>query len=94
MGSKEPFWQFFNPGKMALLNPWMEFKKKFCRKTFYEDDICTVLDQLERGLLRIFKALSPISNSKFDTNVKMAQGRNQWEGQARQLPLYLTFKIH
>ena len=35
-GSKVPFWQFFNSGKMALLNPCMEFKKKICRKTSFE----------------------------------------------------------
>ena len=35
-GSKVPFWQFFNSGKMALLNPCMEYKKFFGRKTFFE----------------------------------------------------------
>ena len=35
-GSKVPFWQFFNSGKMALLNPCMEFKIFFGRKTFFE----------------------------------------------------------
>ena len=31
-----PFWQFFNAGKMALLNPCMEFKNFFGRKAFFE----------------------------------------------------------
>ena len=31
-GTKVPFWQFFNLGKMALLNPCMEFKKNLAER--------------------------------------------------------------
>ena len=34
--SKVPFWQFFNSGKMAVLNPCMKFKNYFGRKTSFE----------------------------------------------------------
>ena len=35
-GSKVPFWQFFNSGKMALLNLCMKFKNSFGQKTSFE----------------------------------------------------------
>ena len=35
MGSKVPFWQFFNSGKMALLNSCIKFKS-FCWKTSFK----------------------------------------------------------
>ena len=34
--SKVPFWQFFNSGKMTLLNPCMEFKFILGQKTSFE----------------------------------------------------------
>jgi hypothetical protein len=35
MGSKVPFWQFFNSGKTALLKPYMNMKKKKLAKDFF-----------------------------------------------------------
>ena len=35
MGSKVPFWQFFNSGKMELLSPCMELKKNWPKDFFW-----------------------------------------------------------
>jgi hypothetical protein len=36
MGSKVPFWQFFNFAKMALLNPCMKIENFFGQKHSFE----------------------------------------------------------
>jgi hypothetical protein len=56
-------WQFFTFGKMALVNPCMKFKKKFCQKDFLKHYETVINKKISENVTGSAKSMIKVSQS-------------------------------